>query len=132
MYVMFGLARGAFPSLPDDVVFTQRLLAEENVLMLPGAAFNIPHFVRLVFCAPLDKLGEALDRTAAFCARHRAPAADAAPPSRPAATTPAKVPVSLHATPGSTEVGDLPHPAVGGRGGVGGGTAPGRIGTPYR
>ena len=131
MYVMFGLVRGAFPSLPDDVVFTQRLLAEENVLMLPGTAFNIPHFVRLVFCAPLDKLGEALDRTAAFCARHRA-----APPPPAAAhrTTPVKLPVSLAATPGSdsVELGDAPHAMGGAHGGGRGSAGPGRIGTPYR
>jgi aspartate/methionine/tyrosine aminotransferase len=42
MYIMFGLEAGAFAGLDgsadaDDVVFTQRLLAEENVLMLPGS-----------------------------------------------------------------------------------------------
>jgi hypothetical protein len=40
----------------------------------PPQAFNIPHFVRIVITAPLEVLGEALDRTAAFCARRRAAA----------------------------------------------------------
>ena len=36
MYVMFGLRPGAFPAFPSDVEFCQRLLAEENVICLPG------------------------------------------------------------------------------------------------
>lgn len=70
MYVMFGIDAAAFKDLPDDVAFSQGLLAEENVFVLPGACFNMAGFCRIVFCAPKEKLGEAFDRMAAFCARH--------------------------------------------------------------
>jgi hypothetical protein len=123
MYVMFGLAPGAFPGFPSDVEFcqvrrasphwtgrrcrgllsftrnaaataplhappyptppsclpispspiSQALLAEENVLCLPGAAFNMAQFVRVVFCAPKPILATAFDRIEAFAARHIAP-----------------------------------------------------------
>ena len=38
-------------------------------------AFCIPNYIRVVICAPVDVLGEAIDRVAVFCARHRTPAA---------------------------------------------------------
>ena len=78
MYVMFGLRPGAFPAFPSDVEFCQALLAEENVVLLPGACFNMAHFVRVVFCAPLDVLATAFDRVQAFCARHLAPGFESA------------------------------------------------------
>ena len=44
MYLMFGFTPSDFTDLPSDVEFTQRLLAEENVLMLPGAVrMNLVH-----------------------------------------------------------------------------------------
>jgi tyrosine aminotransferase len=55
----------------DDVDFTQQLLTEENVFVLPGTIFGAPNYVRLVICPPKDKLQIACDRLAAFCARHR-------------------------------------------------------------
>ena len=120
MYLMFGLEPSRFKDVASDVEFTQKLLAEENVLMLPGQvgggvhecqrgdagqshllrdairhplpaaapaperraplelipvapqAFSIPNFVRVVVCAPLRMLDEAIARTAEFCARHAA------------------------------------------------------------
>jgi len=62
----------------DDVAFAKALLAEENVLMLPGTAFCIPNYLRIVFSAPKDKLAEAFDRLEAFCRRHLRPEAAAA------------------------------------------------------
>lgn len=75
MYVMFGVKAGHFAGLEDDVAFSQALLAEENVFVLPGTCFNMRNFCRVVFCAPLDRLHEAFDRMEAFCTRHRVPAA---------------------------------------------------------
>jgi len=67
---MIGIKPDVFDFGTDDVVFAQQLVAEENVLLLPGTAFNIKGFVRIVFCAPKDKMAEATARMAAFCARH--------------------------------------------------------------
>ena len=55
----------------DDVDFTQKLLTEENVFVLPGTIFQAPGYVRLVVCSPIEKLKIACDRMEAFCRRHR-------------------------------------------------------------
>lgn len=57
----------------SDLTFAQALLSEENVFVLPGAAFSLPGYCRIVFCAPIDRLRDAMDRMEAFCARHRVP-----------------------------------------------------------
>jgi hypothetical protein len=43
-----GIEVEKFKDIKDDVEFTQKLLAEECVLVLPGTIFQIPNFVRLV------------------------------------------------------------------------------------
>lgn len=49
MYVMIGIDTDALEGIEDDVAFTQQLLTEESVFMLPGAAFRMPMFARIVF-----------------------------------------------------------------------------------
>lgn len=49
MYVMIGIDTAAFKDIADDVDFTQKLLTEESVFMLPGQAFRMPMFARIVF-----------------------------------------------------------------------------------
>jgi tyrosine aminotransferase len=87
MYVMLRLLPHAFPAFPltigegiadgdaDDVAFAQALLAQENVVLLPGHVFGVRSFVRLVLCAPMTVLEDAMDRLEAFCIRHYAPLA---------------------------------------------------------
>jgi hypothetical protein len=72
MYVMLRIKDGAFADLRDDVEFSQRLLQEENIVVLPGQCFGISGFIRVVFAPPHDKLAEAFDRLEAFCRRHSA------------------------------------------------------------
>jgi hypothetical protein len=74
MYVMFSYDKTVFPGLADEVALAQALLSEESVFVLPGSAFSMPGFCRIVFCAPMDKLRDAFDRMEAFCARHAVPA----------------------------------------------------------
>ncbi|CAK4077192.1 unnamed protein product [Aphanomyces euteiches] len=69
MYVMCGIDTARL-DIKDDLDFTQKLLGEEAVLVLPGQCFQIPNFFRVVFSAPQDKLAEAYDRIKNFCARH--------------------------------------------------------------
>jgi len=71
MYVMVRIEIDKLKDIKDDVDFTQKLLTEENVFVLPGSIFGASNFVRLVICCPLDKLKIACDRMEAFCARHR-------------------------------------------------------------
>jgi len=54
----------------DDTTFSQVLLREENLIVLPGQCFCMPNYVRLVVCCPSDVLTVALNRIKAFCVRH--------------------------------------------------------------
>ncbi len=55
----------------DDTIFSQRLLEEENVFVLPGQCFGVKNFVRLVICAPPEKVTDAINRIKQFCVRHK-------------------------------------------------------------
>jgi aspartate/methionine/tyrosine aminotransferase len=58
MYVMIGIHPEEFKDIANDVEFTQKLLTEENVFLLPGAAFKMPNFARIVFSvSPLVAAG---------------------------------------------------------------------------
>ena len=75
--------RGAFYAFPDirstgldDLAFSEALLEEERVAMVPGSAFGESGrgFVRICYAADYDDIEEAMDRTARFVARRQAPA----------------------------------------------------------
>jgi tyrosine aminotransferase len=70
LYAMVRILPDSF-DLTDDVTFSSDLLKEENVFVLPGSAFGMPNFIRVVFCSSEPFLQEATDRIAAFCTRHR-------------------------------------------------------------
>ena len=72
MYVMVKLDLTAFRDIASDSEFAQKLLSEQNVMVLPGACFNAPGFFRIVYCAPAPKLEEFAQRLAAFCKEHAA------------------------------------------------------------
>lgn len=80
MYVMFGIDFAQLDgTMQDDAEFSQKLLQEENLIILPGQCFGMHNFVRLVTCPPSDVLIVALNRIKDFCARHSklpAPPAD--------------------------------------------------------
>jgi aminotransferase len=72
--------RGAFYAFPqitstglDDNTFSERLLAEEHVAMVPGSAFGEAGrgFVRASYATALPKIEEALERVGRFVARCR-------------------------------------------------------------
>lgn len=70
MYVMVQLLLDQFEDIVDDMDFTQKLLNEEMVYVLPGECFAAPNFFRVVFCAPLTVLEDACDRMERFCKAH--------------------------------------------------------------
>lgn len=72
MYAMIGIEMSLFDpaEIPDDAVFAQLLLKEENLFVLPGKCFGMDNFVRLVMCPPAEMLQDACERMKAFCARH--------------------------------------------------------------
>lgn len=76
MYLMAKVDVAAL-GFEDDLAFTKALRAEESVFVLPGQCFLAPNYVRIVFCAPLDVLGDATGRIKEFCARRAAATATA-------------------------------------------------------
>jgi tyrosine aminotransferase len=77
MYIMVRIHIDQFSvSIRDDMSFTRLLLQEENVFVLPGRAFGLDkkneQFIRMVFCAPEERLNLAIQRIRVFCERHKA------------------------------------------------------------
>ncbi len=70
MYIMVEIQISKFADILDDLDFCQKLLAEENVLLLPGRAFGLNNFTRVVFCGPEEIIHEASQRISEFCDRH--------------------------------------------------------------
>lgn len=75
MYMMVRIQRDYFVTETssctfDDQAFSQLLLREENVFVLPGKCFGFPNAFRVVFSAPMTLLQQAADRLEEFCARH--------------------------------------------------------------
>ncbi|TYZ61271.1 hypothetical protein PybrP1_009572 [[Pythium] brassicae (nom. inval.)] len=71
MYVMVGIDTGVLAGIQDDFDFTQKLLDEESVFVLPGQCFGMANYFRIVFSAPHEVLSDAYARIASFCQRHQ-------------------------------------------------------------
>lgn len=69
MYAMLKVDVDALDGISDEREFAGALLQEENIFMLPGSCFMMPNYLRMVTCAPRERLIEAFDRIIAFCAR---------------------------------------------------------------
>lgn len=52
----------------SDEAFTDRLIHEAGVAMVPGSCFDTPGYVRISYCCGRDTLAEGLDRFARFIA----------------------------------------------------------------
>ncbi|KAG6553119.1 hypothetical protein Mapa_005457 [Marchantia paleacea] len=74
MFMMVRLNPGVLEGIGDDVEFSNALVQEESVLVLPGSAFKVSNWFRIVFALPLPEMTEAWDRIEAFCNRHYKPA----------------------------------------------------------
>lgn len=58
MYMMVKINLADMRGISSDIEFTQRLMDEENVVVLPGTCFNAPGFIRITFCASESVLEE--------------------------------------------------------------------------
>jgi tyrosine aminotransferase len=47
MYAMIGIDIERFEGIENDSEFSQKLLDEEHVFVLPGQCFKMPNFVRI-------------------------------------------------------------------------------------
>jgi len=70
MYCMLEIDSSKFHDIKDAFEFSQKLLNEEYVFVLPGTCFRAPRHVRCVFLAPKKILKEAAARIRTFCIRH--------------------------------------------------------------
>ncbi|GJP44526.1 hypothetical protein CLOM_g3914 [Closterium sp. NIES-68] len=70
MFLMVRVDLACFPSFPDDISWCRQLLQEQRVVLIPGTAFRLPGWVRVVLSVPPQVLFEAWDRITAFCKDH--------------------------------------------------------------
>ncbi|OWZ24324.1 Tyrosine aminotransferase [Phytophthora megakarya] len=71
MYAMVRIDTSILTKIKDDFEFTQKLLDEESVFVLPGQCFGMTNYFRIVFSAPHEVLADAYTRMANFCHRHQ-------------------------------------------------------------
>ena len=69
-FAMLQLDMSCYKDIIDDVDFSQRLLHEENAVVLPGSVFGRKDCVRVAFHPPSHILSQAVDRLNGFCHRH--------------------------------------------------------------
>ncbi|CAI4228448.1 unnamed protein product [Auanema sp. JU1783] len=65
MYLMVGIDKSIYG---DDLVFSQKLARDESLIVLPGGAFSVPGWIRLVITYPEDIMVESAHRIQNFCA----------------------------------------------------------------
>ncbi|KAK9667525.1 hypothetical protein K7432_017746 [Basidiobolus ranarum] len=70
MYMMIEIKPEEFKDIKDDVEFSEKLLGEESVIILPAQCFKLSNYARLVITAPKERLIEAYERIETFCANH--------------------------------------------------------------
>ncbi|KAI6177244.1 Tyrosine aminotransferase [Aphelenchoides bicaudatus] len=70
MYAMVGFD---YEMYGDETSFMQALITEESVYCLPGSAFNLPNWFRLVLTYPEEVTREACERIVEYCTRHISP-----------------------------------------------------------
>ncbi|KAI6188545.1 Tyrosine aminotransferase [Aphelenchoides besseyi] len=79
MYMMVGFERDIYG---EETQFVQGLITEESVYCLPGSAFNLPNWFRLVLTYPEDVTRTACERVSEYCNRRLAPVKYLAPESQ--------------------------------------------------
>ncbi len=57
-------------TIQDCVSFTQNLVMQQSVSVLPGISFRAPNYFRIVLCPPIDILWIAINRIREFCMNH--------------------------------------------------------------
>ncbi|XP_046855895.1 tyrosine aminotransferase-like [Xenia sp. Carnegie-2017] len=71
MYMLIGIKVDRLHNVKDDVDFTQKLMAEQSVFVLPATCFQCPNSFRVVLTCPVEVARVACERIAQFCRDHR-------------------------------------------------------------
>jgi len=58
-------------NVEDDMDFTQKLVEQQSVYVLPGSCFKMNTFFRIIFSSPRASLIEAIERIDVFCQANR-------------------------------------------------------------
>jgi tyrosine aminotransferase len=66
--MIVGLQIEKFEDVHSDVDFTEKLVREEGVMVMP--VLSKKPFIRLVICLPIPQLETASSRIVDFCTRH--------------------------------------------------------------
>eukprot|EP00487_Bulimina_marginata_P012766 TRINITY_DN9266_c0_g1_i1.p1 TRINITY_DN9266_c0_g1~~TRINITY_DN9266_c0_g1_i1.p1 ORF type:complete len:127 (+),score=11.54 TRINITY_DN9266_c0_g1_i1:209-589(+) len=67
MFLMVRIDLNVLKGIEDDIDFTNKLLAKQGVLVLPGTIFGIKNYFRATICPPKDVILELGRRVKAFC-----------------------------------------------------------------
>lgn len=70
MYMMIRFQKEHFPQFIDGREFIAQMMKEESVFPLPGEAFFLPNFMRIVLTVPAELIEEAIQRISEFCDRY--------------------------------------------------------------
>ncbi|KAF7632842.1 Aminotran_1_2 domain-containing protein [Meloidogyne graminicola] len=70
LYMMVGFDPSLFG---DETQFVRGLISEESVYCLPGSAFSLQNWFRLVLAFPNETTEDACERIVAYCNRHLRP-----------------------------------------------------------
>jgi len=73
MYMMVKIKSEYFPQFNTGLEFVQKLMEEESVFCLPGEAFGLAGFVRIILTIPNELMEEACRRIKDFCERYYRP-----------------------------------------------------------
>jgi len=73
MYMMVGLELKCFPEFENDLELVERMVSEQSIFCLPGMAFELPGYVRIVLTIPETLMEVACDRIKEFCLVHYRP-----------------------------------------------------------
>lgn len=79
MYMMIGFCNDMYSCTETE--FVRGLISEESVYCLPGSAFNLPNWFRLVLTYPEETTQAACERIAEYCHRRIGPVNFLAPPA---------------------------------------------------
>lgn len=66
---MYMMVRFEFDIYGPETEFVQGLITEESIYCLPGSAFNLPNWFRLVLTYPEEVTRDACERIVEFCER---------------------------------------------------------------
>lgn len=73
MYMMVGFDLDKFPKFSNDLELVEQMVSEQSVFCLPGKAFDLSGYVRIVLTIPETQMEIACNRILEFCEAHFRP-----------------------------------------------------------